>query len=182
MQYIYIHAHKKRSILIERLLRFLFSATVAPCEDTYDFGACAFDFANGRHPCCCFGTNLRWGAEIAAVQMGALRFFGLECLAHHMGNRVTSGILCAEIDIERDMAEIGVHMKGKVPVRQECHERYMSVFLYVADDLQGDEIKRCKSLGDFCAQCLFADIIFPFAVIKVHCQQPRLNVHSLQSP
>ena len=50
------------------------------------------------------------------------------------------------------MAQIRVYMERDVTVRQECHERYMSAHLHIADHLEWDEIHLCECFRDFFAE------------------------------
>ena len=75
-----------------------------------------------------------------------------------------------------------MHMECQMSVRQECHQGDVTARLYVTDDLQRNEIELSECLGDFTVERLFITAFFGFAIKKIHCQQPCLNIHSHQSP
>ena len=58
----------------------------------------------------------------------------------------------------------------------------VSAVLLAADDLQGGKVQRAERFGDAFLQSLHTAAPIAFAVVKIHGQQPRLNVHLLSSP
>ena len=157
-------------------------SAIASRKNTDYLGARTFDLAYRGNTGCGFRTNLRRCAKVASPQMCALDFFRLEYIAHDMRDGIECRILTAEIDVERYMTQIRVNVKCEMTVRQQCHQGDMTVFLYICDRLQRNEIKCRKCFGEFDTKGFFIAELFAFAVKKIHRQQSRLNVHQPLSP
>ena len=86
-------------------------SAVTPCKDADDLCTGALDLADRSNTRCGLGAKLGGRAEISASEVGGLCLFGLKYVAQSACDRVERSVLHAEINVERDMVQVGMAMQ-----------------------------------------------------------------------